>query len=87
MMTRPGAMERSHDSPPDATGERGVRRRSSGRVTVREEERPSRRASRSQPGAGYDAGMRLASRMDTIGTETAFEAAARARALEAQGGT
>jgi aspartate/methionine/tyrosine aminotransferase len=29
--------------------------------------------------------MRLASRMDTIGTETAFEAAARARALEATG--
>ena len=29
--------------------------------------------------------MRVASRMDTIGTETAFEAAARARALEAQG--
>ena len=30
-------------------------------------------------------GMRIASRMDTIGTETAFEAAARARALEATG--
>ena len=29
--------------------------------------------------------MRIASRMDTIGTETAFEAAARARALEATG--
>jgi aspartate/methionine/tyrosine aminotransferase len=29
--------------------------------------------------------MRLAKRMDSIGTETAFEAAARARALEAQG--
>ena len=54
-------------------------------MTVREEERPPHRASRSQPGAGYDAGMRVASRMDTIGTETAFEAAARARALEAQG--
>ena len=31
------------------------------------------------------AGMRIARRMDTIGTETAFEAAARARALEAEG--
>ena len=30
-------------------------------------------------------GMRIASRMDVIGTETAFEAAARARALEATG--
>ncbi len=30
-------------------------------------------------------GMRIASRMDTMGTETAFEAAARARALEATG--
>ncbi len=30
-------------------------------------------------------GMRIASRMDTIGTETAFEAGARARALEAAG--
>ena len=30
-------------------------------------------------------GMRIASRMDSIGTETAFEAAARARALEATG--
>jgi len=29
--------------------------------------------------------MRLAARMDRIGTETAFEAAARARALEATG--
>jgi aspartate aminotransferase len=29
--------------------------------------------------------MRIASRMETIGTETAFEAAARARALEAEG--
>ena len=29
--------------------------------------------------------MRLASRMERIGTETAFEAAARARALEATG--
>src|SRR5919206_2913162 len=29
--------------------------------------------------------MRIASRMATIGTETAFEAAGRARALEAQG--
>ena len=29
--------------------------------------------------------MRLAGRMDRIGTETAFEAAARARALEATG--
>src|SRR5512141_2348539 len=30
-------------------------------------------------------GMRIASRMDSMGTETAFEAAARARALEATG--
>src|SRR3970040_1517405 len=30
-------------------------------------------------------GMRIAARMDSIGTETAFEAAARARALEATG--
>src|SRR5918995_2719375 len=29
--------------------------------------------------------MRLAARMESIGTETAFEAAARARALEAEG--
>ena len=33
----------------------------------------------------YDAPMRIAARMDVIGTETAFEAAARARALEATG--
>jgi hypothetical protein len=33
----------------------------------------------------YDRGMKLAQRMVGIGTETAFEAAARARALEAQG--
>ena len=35
--------------------------------------------------ASYDRRMRLADRMPTIGTETAFEAAARARALEATG--
>src|SRR4051794_7125717 len=34
---------------------------------------------------GYDAAMELARRMARIGTETAFEAAARARALEAEG--
>jgi aspartate aminotransferase len=33
----------------------------------------------------YDRPMKLAGRMGSIGTETAFEAAARARALEAQG--
>ena len=52
MTTTPGAMERSHHSPSRCDGERGVRRRSSGRVTVGEEERPPHRASRSQPGAG-----------------------------------
>src|SRR5512146_2474078 len=34
---------------------------------------------------GRSKSMRLASRMELIGTETAFEAAARARALEATG--
>jgi aspartate/methionine/tyrosine aminotransferase len=33
----------------------------------------------------YDPAMKLAARMGSIGTETAFEAAARARALEAEG--
>ena len=45
----------------------------------------ARAPGRQRPGGGYDCRMRLASRMRTIGTETAFEAAARARALEATG--